>query len=213
VQTVEWGRVEAELCRIAEVTAARVVADGAGRAVEVHVLATPDKHAKQIVRDIQSVAMATFGVELDRRIISVVQLDRAATASLRDPSRIVVDSVVTAREGLQCSVAVQLRRDSERAAGKTESTIATSAILRGVAQATLEALRVIEPNAERLDVEHAAIVRLGDRSVAVVSVVFLVPPYEEVVTGSAVVREMGDHDAVARAVLDATNRRLAQLPS
>ena len=36
---------------------------------------TSGKHAKQVARDIQSVAMASFGLELDRRIISVVQLD------------------------------------------------------------------------------------------------------------------------------------------
>src|SRR4249919_598706 len=67
--------VEAELCRLPEVVAVRMVVDDVGRPVELHVLATPTKTPKQIARDIQSVALASFGLELDRRIISVVQLD------------------------------------------------------------------------------------------------------------------------------------------
>src|SRR5438045_7214762 len=58
-----------------EVTAARIVVDDDGRPTELHILALPDKHAKQVVRDIQSVAMASFGLDLDRRLISVVQLE------------------------------------------------------------------------------------------------------------------------------------------
>ena len=43
------------------------------------------------------------------------------------------------------------------------------------------------------------------------TVIVVVPPYEEVIAGSAVVRAAGEFDAVARSVLDATNRRLSQL--
>ena len=37
-------------------------------------VASPAKPAKQVVRDIQSLAMARFGVGIDRRTVSVVQL-------------------------------------------------------------------------------------------------------------------------------------------
>jgi hypothetical protein len=41
--------------------------------------------------------------------------------------------------------------------------------------------------------------------------VFVVPPHEDVVSGSALVRGANETEAVARSVLDATNRRLPQL--
>src|SRR5258708_7145278 len=66
--------IERELCRLPDVSVARLVADGAGRIIEAHILATQDKHPKQIVRDVQSVALAEFGIEIDRRVVSVVQL-------------------------------------------------------------------------------------------------------------------------------------------
>src|SRR5919112_1665700 len=82
---IDLDEVEAALVRIPEVTAARIVADATGRIVEVHILSLPHKHAKQVVRDVQSVAMATFGLDLDRRIVSVVQLDAVASSSLTGP--------------------------------------------------------------------------------------------------------------------------------
>ena len=236
-----YADLETELCRIPEVTAARIVLDEEGNPTELHILALPDKHAKQVVRDIQSVAMASFGLDLDRRLISVVQLEGqespaeangerhdsmsdAATAPGIEPfggdvrrvddddDRVVVDGVVTVRSGLTCVAEVTLGRADERVKGRAEGTLASSAVLRIVAQATLDALRQVEPSAVRADVETAMIVRLGERSVALVTVVLVRPPYEEVMAGAAVVRAAGDHDAVARAVLHAVNRRLSQIP-
>ncbi len=219
---VDSDELEQEICRIAEVTAARVVTEGDGRITEVHILSSPHKHAKQIVRDVQSVAMATFGLDLDRRIVSVVQLDAVASSSVSGPDddidlddldrlRINVDGVTADRAGLQCTVRVVLSRGEQRATGTAEGLVATSSVLRLVAQATIAALRHLEPAAMRADVETATIIRLGERAVAITSVIVVVPPYEEVISGSAMVRPAGEFDAVARSVLDATNRRLIQL--
>ena len=48
-------------------------------------------------------------------------------------------------------------------------------------------------------------------AVSIVIVVFVLPPSEQLVSGSAIVREHTEGDAVVRAVLDATNRRLPSL--
>ena len=83
---VDVGELEHELCRIPGVTAARVVMDEEDVPVEVHVLATTEKHAKQLVRDVQSVAITTFGLDIDRRVVSVVQLDELPGAGPPGPA-------------------------------------------------------------------------------------------------------------------------------
>ena len=83
--------------------------------------------------------------------------------------------------------------------------------MRLVAQATLAAMRELEPGAVGADIEEATVVRVGMRDVATASLVLLTPPHEEVLAGSALVRATGEHDAMARAVLDAANRRLPRL--
>ena len=206
--------LERELCRLPEVNAARIVTDQVGRPTEVHILASPAKHAKQVARDVQSVAMASFGLDLDRRIISVVQLDGgqhdAAPGAPGEP-RVVIGGISSEQNGLRTLVRVTLQRGETEGAGFAEGSIAASARPRLVAQATLDALRQLLPAAECADVELATVVRVGIREVALTSMVFVIPPHEDVVSGSALVRGANETEAVARAVLDATNRRLPQL--
>jgi hypothetical protein len=209
--------LERELCRLPEVNAARIVTDQVGRPTEVHILASPAKHAKQVARDVQSVAMASFGLDLDRRIISVVQLDggqlESAATGPEAPTapRVVIGGISSEQNGLRNLVRVTLQREGVEGAGFAEGSIAASARPRLVAQATLDALRQLLPAAECADVELATVVRVGIREVALTSMVFVIPPHEDVVSGSALVRGANETEAVARAVLDATNRRLPQL--
>jgi hypothetical protein len=208
--------LERELCRLPEVSAARVVVDPHGRPTEVHILATAAKHAKQVVRDVQSVALASFGIELDRRIVSVVQLgteDETDGAALPQPMRPVLVNVTSEASGLRALVRVTLARDDTETVGFSEGSIASTARHRLVAAATVDALRQIDPAAECVDVDSAQVVRVGASDVAIVTIVFVVPPTEQLVSGSAIVRGHAESDAVVRAVLDATNRRLPGLRS
>jgi hypothetical protein len=203
--------VETELCRLPEVSAARIVADPAGRPIEVHILARAGKHPKQVVRDIQSVALATFGLEIDRRVVSVVQLDSEDEPEIVLSFRPSILGITAESSGLRTLVRVSLEHRGEEAVGFAEGSVASTARHRLVAVSTVDALRQLEPAAERCDIDSADIVRVGRHDVAVVTIVFVQPPQEQVVSGSAVVRMGLEADAVARAVLDATNRRLPQM--
>lgn len=215
--------VEQELCRLPDISAARIVADSGGRPTEIHVLANPGKPAKQIVRDIQSVAIASFDLDVDRRIVSVVQLGSVpdspdgsgglavAGTEDRETFRPRIESINADITGLRTIIRVALSQAGNEAAGFAEGSIATVSRHRLVAAATLDGLRQLDISAECLDVEGAQLVRIGVHDVAVVTIVYVIPPTEQIVSGSAVVRQNQESDAVARAVLDATNRRLPRL--
>jgi hypothetical protein len=223
--------VERELCRIPEVRAARIVADDNGVPIEVHVLASPGKQPKQLVRDVQSVALAARGLDLDHRIVSVVQLDdgngtapepatlmdddepTAAAPSLPAPSgdRVMLESASLVRSGVAATAEVALRRGEATVRASADGSSASAVTLRLVAEAALEALRDLVPAAARAAVESASVVRAGEREVALAVLVLVVPPNEELVAGAAPVRAGGAHEAMARAVLDAGNRRLVAL--
>jgi hypothetical protein len=210
---LDLAEVEREICRLPDVSIARLVAEPTGRVSEVHVVAHPGKHPKQIARDVQSIALASFGLELDRRIISVVQLggDAFDPDSIMAALRPSVVAITSESNGLRSLVRVTLARDTEESVGFAEGSVATSARHRLVATATVDALRQLEPAAECIDVDHAQILRVGAHDIAVVTVVFVLPPAEQLVSGSAIVRPQQEADAIARAVLDATNRRLAYI--
>jgi hypothetical protein len=210
VDELDLTEVEREICRLPDVSIVRIVAESDGRVSEVHVVAHQGKHPKQIVRDVQSIALASFGLELDRRVISVVQLggglvDEGFTP---DPRPSIV-AITAEASGMRSLVRVTLALEEEEAVGFAEGSIATTARHRLVALATVDSLRQLEPAAECVDVDHAEIIRIGAHDVAVVTVVYVIPPAEQLVSGSAIVRPQQEADAVSRAVLDATNRRLA----
>jgi hypothetical protein len=213
VAELDLTEVEREICRLPDVAISRLVAEPSGRVSEVHIVAHAGKHPKQIARDVQSIALASFGLELDRRIISVVQLGGDVLDSQMAPTylRPSVVAITAEANGLRSLVRVTLAREDEEAVGFAEGSIATIARHRLVAVATVDALRQLEPAAECIDIDSAQIVRLGEQDVAVVTVVFVMPPSEQLVSGSAVVRPQQEADAVARAVLDATNRRIAYI--
>ncbi len=210
MEDIELTDVEREICRLPDVSIARLVAEPDGRVSEVHIVAHAGKHPKQIVRDVQSIALASFGLELDRRIISVVQLGNGQLPAHFVPEpRPSIVAITAEANGLRSLVRVTLARDDDEAVGFCEGSIATAARHRLVAGATIDALRQLDPAAESIDVDHAEIVRVGAQDVAIVTIVFVLPPVEQLVSGSAIVRPQQEADAVARAVLDATNRRLA----
>lgn len=230
VRAMDLTAVEDALRRIPEVRAARIVADGTGRPVEVHILATTGKAPKQLVRDVQSVAIASAGVEFDHRIVSVVQLeDEGMASSSTSPTteqgtngsssggvatlvdRVVVDNVLVARQGLRAHATVTLRRGDVSVVGNADGTIAMTTRHRIVAEACLNALRLLEPAAVNMAVEFVGVQSLGDRRVGFVTLILVAPPHEELLAGVAPVHGNVDEEAVARAVLDATNRRLSQL--
>ena len=222
--------LEESIRQIAGVRAVSVVTDAQAQPREVHVLAAPGRPAKQIVRDVQSLAMAQFDIDLDHRIVSVVQIEDEAShetgtaddfIELADPAAVAAEEVLDEIEaqarpviteigvrstGAEIEVEVRLELDEDTFVGIERGAAAASARPRLVASATVSALDELlgVPAA----VESAAVVETGTHSVALVVLTLSVPRVgAQSVAGSAVVR--GDEtDAVARAVLAAVNRRL-----
>lgn len=214
---IDVEEVEREICRLPDVEIVRIVVDGSGRVTEVHVVAHGTKHPKQIARDVQSVALASFGLELDRRTISVVQLGDNDTEfepderlETGDPSapRPVIERVAVQTAGVRADVTVGLRVGDQEAEGHAEGSVAAATRHRLIARAAVDALRSLLPEADALDVDGAQILRVGSSDVAVVTLVHVGARSEQVLSGSAMVTRGHDTQAVVRAVLDATNRRL-----
>lgn len=73
-------QIEHLLASLQGVISARVVTASDGRPLEIHILASPDLHPKQVVRNIESALSAGLGLDIDRRIVSVSQLRPGAEA-------------------------------------------------------------------------------------------------------------------------------------
>lgn len=201
------------------VQAVSIVTTGDATPTEVHVLASPGKPAKQIVRDVQSLAMASFDLDIDHRIVSVVQIGEApATAETSVPPDdpelgedaqagrpvIAAVSMLTAQQEATASVTIGVGDD--RYDGSARGSSALSGRSRLVAVATVNALD--ELLGLPVEVESAQVVAAGAHEAALVILSLTVPRVgQQLLSGSAMVRA-DPTDAIARAVLAALNRQL-----
>ncbi len=203
---VHYREFEESLCRLPTIDAVRVVGSN-GTVREVHVLATPGKPAKQIVRDVQSLAMARFGLTIDRRVVSVVQIESEETSGGDRPA--VVD-ITTEPDGARSTVTLTLSWKDEIFTGTANGPAATATKLRIVGDATIAALEKVigEEHALALAALEAPIV--GGKTVAIAQIVIVSGGEERMVVGSAIVGS-DPSIAAARAVLDAVNRLVPQL--
>lgn len=206
---VQIPEVESALTRIPSVTAARVVTGPGGRIAEVHVLARRDRAPKQLVRDVQSVALTNFGLEVDYRTVSVVQLDDPmiegdAAASSSTP-RVALLRLTAETMGLTAEVRVHLSLGRDEIEGMARGPASSG--MRLVARAVADAVSSISGESA-LDVDFADIHQAGQYAVAIAVIRLATPRGDQVVSGSAVVRKDAN-DAMARASLAALNRLLA----
>jgi hypothetical protein len=203
--TMDIHELEETLARLPSINAVRVTA--AGSTVEaVHVLAVPDKAPRQVVRDVQTLALARYGVSIDQDAISVVQIGLDAIAS--DDDRPAIMGVHEIPEGTRTTVAVTLGWHGEEYVGSASGPAAPSARLRLVGEAALRAIEsLLDGDALALDaIGHPSI---GMRSAVVAVVVATGTRGEEVSVGSSL-SSGDDSEAAVRAVLDALNRRIGR---
>ena len=206
---LDFEELEESLTRLESVDAVRVVAEF-GKVAEVHVLAAAMKPAKQVVRDVQSLAMARYGANIDRRVISVVQLAPAGVAH-DTRQRPVIVSIREEPDGSRINVSVTLGWQNEEHIGTATGPSATSARLRLIGEATLDALEAVYPTLPPLAIDSIGEASVGMRTVVIAIVVASIENHtEELAVGSAL--SPGDlTETAARAVLDALNRRLPSL--
>jgi hypothetical protein len=202
---VEIQELEETLARLPSINAVRVVG-GKDGIREVHVLASPDKAPKQVVRDVQSLALARFGITVDRRAISVVQIGPERLEAGDD--RPAIKGVHEIPEGARTTVAVTLGWHGEEYVGTATGPAAQTARHRLVGEAAIRAVEDLLPG-EALALDAVGAPMIGMRTVMVVVIVSTGERGEEISIGSAL-SHGDDSETVVRAVLDALNRRITR---
>jgi hypothetical protein len=200
--------VEETLRQIEDIEAARVVASSGQDIEEIHILASPSKGPKQLVRDIESTLMARFGIPIDHKKISIAQIDRSEVG--KDKSRPKILSINTEISGVHSKTSVILTLNGTQFEGAAEGPASKTGLLRLVALATLNAIEKFAPPSYGFALEDITVISLGREKVAIACVALVTPFGEQTFAGSALVRQ-NEKSSVVRAVLDAINRRFSFL--
>lgn len=211
-------QIERLLASLAGVVSARVLLDYEGRIRELHVLATPDLHPKQVVRNVESALSAGLGVEVDRRVVSVAQIEagqerqestQATTAPGPAPSadagRVVLVDFDCTRAGAQrARCTVTLERGGVRYSGTAEGADTLQGRAEAAAEAVLHAVAGM-PGGASIGFEGARVVETEGRAYVLVAarVMDVRPPLP--LSGAAMM-DRAPEEAAIMAALQATNR-------
>lgn len=206
---VSTEQVEHVIRQLRDVLSARVVVDKTGAIQEIHVLVSSNRSPKQVVRDVESALLASHGIIVDHRKISVAQMQGTLLRSVRN--RLRVADVELTINGTKAEATVHLQRGSETFTGQAAGQGSQANQLRLIASATVRAVEQACRMTDQIVVEDInPNVMVAGRQI-VVAVVNMLSQYgEDVLTGSALVRSDVNR-AVVNAVLDALNRRTAAL--
>jgi hypothetical protein len=214
--------MERDLARIPAVSSARVViADD--ELVEVHIVCAAGRSPKLVGRDVQSLLAAQWGVDLDHRKVSVVQLEGAEPAEVEEapPAKagrgaasapnpgtdlsaastpvITSVSVSTTGQGAEASVGVKL--GGRTATGQAKGVPSWTSQRRLAAEATLAALAELDDRLVGYGVGEVTSVRMGTEDVVVVTVAGWADGLEVNLAGAAAIGPAGELRASADALL------------
>jgi hypothetical protein len=205
---IDVAKIEELLSQVRGVMAVRVVLESGGQIDELHIVGSPGRSAKQMVRDIESLLYVRGGVRVDHRKISLVQVAESAIQPAQVRVRLLE---ISPTAGEQATVSVVLGMDEQRVQGfghRRPDQDDSPGQLAGYA--TIHALDQLIGARGQFRLENIERQPFGRLEVYLTHLSLTTDDGIETLLGISVVRD-DDPAAVVRAILDAVNRRLQRL--
>ncbi len=203
---------ETVIKQIRGVLSARVVLDREGNFEEVHILANTERSPKQIVRDVETVIIVVFGISLDHKIISVVQMGEDNLKFSSDNWRPRIHTINTTMSQQKAEVTIKMTVQDKTLEGAASGANSPLNSMRMVAEATLNALEKFFEGRVHLSVDQIGKFKFGGDEIIVVSVFLVTLESEDALLGASFVKG-DDRETICKATLSAVNRKLAFLPN
>lgn len=191
--------------------------------VEIHVLASIDRSPKQIARDVQSALFATYGIEVDHRIISIAQLpddpfDKQPELPTAAPvhakeTRLMFSGIDSSQKDGAYQASVHLVCDGQCCTGNARCRNTEVQRNRAVASATLNAVN------ELLGTDYFNVLEVKQMPIAYGNITVSVVEFQESATGAPItligtaLQQDNLPVSIVRSTLDALNRSISRLYS
>jgi hypothetical protein len=194
------------------VMAARSVLNSDDEVTEIHVLSDLSKAPKQLVRDIQSAIMASFGLEIDYRLISVAQVNsNMVTPSATPEPRLLIKKIMIGLDSTSLETTVVLGYGDKTFEGCSRGPISGRNRIHSAVNASITALKSYlgqDYNVTLLDLQRHTI---AGSECFVIALSYATPLGETTHFGIAQIKSQEvEVQAAVMAVLSALNRPLSK---
>ncbi len=199
--------LECEIGKLDGVVSVRVISTGLN-IEEIHVIATPDRVPKKLVRDIESLLLVRFGIRVDHRKIGIVQLVPGHTLPAESTRpRILSVKKVELPEGID--IQVELDSGGQSVQGSSR-VVPGESELAAASRALIAAIEKLLNATDGVHLQEVSLVTLGQQQVVVVLLNWLWDDQVLFLVGATIARD-DPLEAAARATFDALNRKLVQV--
>lgn len=195
--------IEKNLEKIDSITSVRLVLNDNKDIEEIHVVSNGKRNAKQLSRDIQSILIAKYDIEVDYKKISIAEIPDAGLEIIN--RRLKIEAVLYENNGQRASVTVNLS-DKETIYSESDVGINTSRNIERMLVNTT--LKNVEKSLNVEDVfilEDIETVEFSVNKAILVIMMCVLNGEQKKMCGSALIKE--DYmESVVKATLDAINR-------
>lgn len=189
------------------VIASKIVEDDNGMISDVHVLISKERHPKQLSKDVQTVLATHLNQKVDHRCISIAQ---TGIGHIQNDCRVHFKAVNTRISGKEVYVEVELIKNGASYTSHAQGVNTRKNADQITIEATLGCLKEMINTDELLMIEDFDVVNLAKTPVVMVAVNLVNRFSEDVLVGSAMLRE-DRKESLVRATLDAVNRKISIL--
>ena len=175
-----------------------------GELTEIHVLSNNSRSPKQIVRDVETAIITIYDYRIDRKIISIAQIETEYDEKLK---RIKFDGIsFSASDNItECTVSLIYEDEEYSVAQRGIRTLANKRKI--VADTTIKVVEKILGLSALFDIQDVNIHSSNSVNFVTVLVNMLINGNEETMVGAAIVKN-DENEAIAKATLGTINRRV-----
>jgi len=178
----------------------------------IHVVSASTRPAKQLVRDIESLLQADFGIGVDHRKISIARITGKPEISRPKTPRPKLNSITFSTAGGKGECKVVLARDGFEVCGECSGVALGGSSLRLVANATFRAVEMLTGKEIEFELLDVVRMRIANRETVIVLANYCSEGHVVSLAG-CVQFDDNEQQATVHAALDACNRIVELLPA
>ncbi len=174
---------------------------------EIHIVSNGTRPPKQISRDIQTVLVAKYDLDVDYKKISIAEL--LGEELRKKESRLKIDKILIEDKGTKANVVVGLSDDSKHYVSSMSGINTARHIDILLVKAVIDCVEQSLKKEDSFIIEDVKNINLYSNGVIVVVLVYIIDEQEQRLCGSCLIENDGRR-AVVKATLDALNRSISK---
>ena len=200
---MDYKLIEDNLKKINAVVSSKIVFSEDDRIDEIHIVSNGHRGPKQIARDIQSVLLATYDVDVDHKKISIAQIPEELFE--KEGCRMKLEGVLRETSGSTANVKVTFSKQGEDFSSARTGMNSSRNVDRMLVESTLDAVSNACGLCDVFLFDDIRQVLISNSTVVLVCVTGIEGNLEQKLLGSSIVNN-DYYGAVVKATLDAINR-------